>query len=187
MDTCTNCGNVDQAVKDVPTSPPEPAYHLPGRRYGERNHENETREPDHNEWSLGNVLEDRSPIEKLIKPDIYCEMKRAVKKSKQSDHSPERNEAMQASDSSERCDCDGCDNETNGPESGLIGDVGDRIRAEVPVQPIPCKQKEGCETRQKNDRFNERFPDFTALNAIGVVICFRFSICEEELYIPYIP
>ena len=147
MDACTNGGNVDQAVKEVPTSPAEPTYHLLGRCYGERNHENKARESDHDEWSLGNVFEDRFPIEKLIKPNIRCEMKRAVKKSKQSDHSPVCDEAMQACDSSKRCDCEGCDNETDGPDSGLIGDVGDRIRAEVPVQPIPCKENEGRETR----------------------------------------
>lgn len=147
MDTCANGGNVDQAVKDVPTSPPEPTYHLFRRRYGEWNDESKTRETDQNEWSLGNVFEDRTPIEKLIKPDIRCEMKRAVEESKQSDHSPEFDEAVQTRDSSERRDCESCDNETDSPDSGLIGDVGDRIRAEVPVQPIPCKENEGSETR----------------------------------------
>jgi hypothetical protein len=147
MHTSANGGNVDQAVKNVPTSPSEPTYHLLRRCYGERNHENKARESYHNEWSLGNVFEDRSPIEKLIKPDIRCEMKRAVKKSKQSDHSPECGKAIQACDSSERCDCKSCDNETDGPDSGLIGDVGDGIRAEVPVQTIPCEENEGRETR----------------------------------------
>ena len=74
-------------------------------------------------------------------------MKRAVKKSKQSDHSPECDEAMQADDSSERRDCESCDNETDGPDSGLIRDVGDRIRAEVSVQTIPNKEHKGRETR----------------------------------------
>lgn len=112
-------------------------------------------------------------------------MKRAVKKSKQPDHSPKCDEAMQACDSSERSDCESCDNETDGPDSGLIGDVGDRICAEVSVQSIPCKDDEGSETREKDARLNERFLDFAALHSSGVVMYIRYSICNPEPCLPY--
>lgn len=170
MDTCSDSGNVDQAVKDIPSSPAEPKYHLLRGCYSERNHENKARETDQNKWSFENVFEDRTPIKKLVKPDVRCEMERAIKKGKQSDHSPVWDETMPARDSSDRCDSEGCDNKTDSPDSSLIGDVGDRIRAEVSIQIIPHKENEGCETCQEDGRFDERFRDFVPLHKIDVMI-----------------
>jgi len=131
--------HIDQAVQCLPAFAPEAAN--PAFRRGERqrDQQDETGEPDGDEWALFHVFPHPRKIESLVRADICKKMQANIEERKQTEHTPEADEIRNIQKLAQRCDRQGDEQEPQRPISGKVLDKFNRIGRELPVICAPTK------------------------------------------------
>src|SRR6266540_2763757 len=78
-------GDVDQLMEPNPALVAELADRVGRRRQRKRQHQNEGREADSDEWPVGDVRPDRAEIEELIQHEIRQEVERRVEEGEETE------------------------------------------------------------------------------------------------------
>src|SRR5207302_635055 len=126
---------------------------------------------DGDEGALGNVLRHFVDVEKLVEPDVGCEMQGSVEECEQSDHAPDANQPGLACEAAERRDGERNQDKSKCPVAGRVGNDLDGIRAQAAVERLPGKAFE-------RDQRGEEDHDFCQAELHFVIVdwvIFKFS------------
>src|ERR1700676_5386648 len=152
MNDASANADVNQPVQHIPTPPAEPPDHSAGGSYCERNHEHECCEAHGDERTFVNVIDHRVNIKTRIDPDPGRKVQAGVEKGEKAEHAPEANQPVLLQDSAQRSHRESYAETDERPCSGGMGDVFDRVRAELVVEAHPSEMREWQETRHENRR-----------------------------------
>ena len=79
-------------------------------------------------------------------------MQRPVEEGEESRHPAESNQAIPTRDAAQRCECQRGAQEPQRPDAGFVGEIGERIGAEMSGQRGPHQPRERPERCEENER-----------------------------------
>ncbi len=141
---------VDQPVQPLPSLVAEASYHGGGRRCGQRNHKREPRHARGDEPPFDHVRQHLVHIEKLVEPDPCHQVQASVKEREQPQHPAEPDQLRLIQESAQRGDRQCNQEEPNGPITGIVGDVLDRICGQFLLVAAPAEIQQRRQTYDKN-------------------------------------
>ncbi len=180
MDDAKDSGDVNEPMQQVPAPAAKPPDHAGRGRDRQRQHGDERREADGDERPLVDVLPHRfreiahrrpgdDAVGKIetgepIGDHVGQKMQRAVEEREQANHPAETDRTGPSGEPPQRCDRERDAEKTQRPDAGFVGEIAERIRAQVAGDRRPDEPGHRPEAREKHKRLQHE-----SNNAIGDV------------------
>jgi hypothetical protein len=176
VDHAADRRGIDKPVQHLPPAAAQPPDHPCCRRDRERHHQHERGEPDRDERTLVDVAADRhqqvprgrprhdavgerdEPRE-AVQDHVGQEVEHAVEEGVEPQHATEPDELVPAGQPPQRRDGERDGEKPQRPDPGLVGDVAERVGAEVARQGGPRQVDRRAQAGQEDDRFENEADD----------------------------